>query len=424
MVTLFFALTIVLFLLGVPMAVTIGFSSIIYILLADINPMIVVQRLFTGADVSALMAIPFFILAGNLMLTGGLAQRILDLANSLIGRMTGGLALVTILGCMFFAAISGSSIATAAALGTLMIPAMVEKGYGRGFATAIVSNASPMGVIIPPSISLIIYGSLSGASISDLYLVGVPAGLIVGISLLIVVYLISRKRGYKGTDEPFKFSDFLRAFRRSLWALGTPIILLGGVFLGIVTPTESGVVAVIYAIIVGMFIYRELKLKDVWGIFLDSAKSTAIIMFIIANAALFAYILAYENIPTAIVSSVLSISENPIIVLLLINIILLIFGAFMDTMAILVIVVPMFLPVITAMGVDPVLFGIIVVVNTAIGMATPPFGATLLISSNLGKSPLVTVARESGWMLFALIVALLLITYVPYLVMFPLWGFG
>jgi len=423
MVILFFALTIILFLLGVPMAITIGFSSIVYILLADITPMIVIQRLFTGADVSALMAIPFFILAGNLMLTGGLAQRILDLANSMIGRMTGGLALVTILGCMFFAAISGSAIATAAALGSLMIPAMVNKGYDRGFATAVVSNASPMGVIIPPSISLIIYGSLSGTSISDLYIVGVPAGLIVAASLLIVVYLISKKRGYKGTDQPFKISDFLRALRRSLWALGTPVILLGGVFMGVVTPTESGVVAVIYAILVGMFIYRELKLNQIWSIFLDSARSTAVIMFIVANAALFAYVLAYENIPAAIVTNVMSISENPIMVLLLINVILLFFGAFMDTMAVLVIVVPMFLPVVTAIGVDPVLFGIIVVVNTAIGMATPPFGATLLISSNIGKSSLVTVARESGWMLVALIVALLIITYIPILVMFPLWGF-
>lgn len=222
------------------MAITIGFSSIIYIIIADITPTIVIQRLFSGVDVSALMAIPFFILAGNLMLTGGLAQRILDLANSIVGKMTGGLALVTILGCMFFAAISGSSIATAAALGTLMIPAMVDKGYDRGFATAIVSAASPMGVIIPPSISLIIYGSLSGASISDLYVAGLPAGLIVGISLMIVVYIISKKRGYKGSNAPFTFSQFFKALKRSLWALGTPLILLGGVFLGILPRQSPG----------------------------------------------------------------------------------------------------------------------------------------------------------------------------------------
>lgn len=423
MVAMFFILTVVFFLLGVPMAITIGFSSIIYIIIADITPTIVIQRLFSGVDVSALMAIPFFILAGNLMLTGGLAQRILDLANSIVGKMTGGLALVTILGCMFFAAISGSSIATAAALGTLMIPAMVEKGYDRGFATAIVSTASPMGVIIPPSISLIIYGSLSGASISDLYVAGLPAGLIVGISLMIVVYIISKKRGYKGSNAPFTFSQFLKALKRSLWALGTPLILLGGVFLGIFTPTESGVIAVVYATIVGFFIYKELKMKDVWKIFLDSSKSTATIMFVIANAALFAYVLAYENIPNTIVSSFLSLSENPIVILLIINVILLFFGAFMDTMAILVIVVPMFLPIIHMLGIDPVIFGIIVVVNTAIGMATPPFGATLLISSNIGKSPLMTVSRHSGWMLLALIVALLVITYIPVLVMFPIWGF-
>lgn len=202
----------------------------------------------------------------------------------------------------------------------------------------------------------------------------------------------------------------------------TTHIIGRGVF-GHFTPTESGVIAVVYATIVGFFIYKELKMKDVWKIFLDSSKSTATIMFVIANAALFAYVLAYENIPNTIVSSFLSLSENPIVILLIINVILLFFGAFMDTMAILVIVVPMFLPVIHMLGIDPVIFGIIVVVNTAIGMATPPFGATLLISSNIGKSPLMTVSRHSGWMLLALIVALLVITYIPVLVMFPIWGF-
>ncbi|MFB4162412.1 TRAP transporter large permease [Alteribacillus sp. JSM 102045] len=421
MVVLFFGITILLFLLGVPLGITIGMSSILYIVLADITPMIMIQRLFTGIDVSSLLAIPFFILAGNLMLTGGLAQRILDLANSLIGRSTGGLAMVTVLACMFFAAISGSSIATAAALGTLMIPAMVEKGYDRNFATAVVSTASPMGVIIPPSITLIIYGSLSGASISDLYTAGIPAGIIVGAALLGATYFISRKKGYRGTGEPFQFNEFWTALLRSLWALGTPIILIGGVFSGIFTPTESGVAAVVYAVLIGMFVYRELKIKHLGKIFFDSAKTTATIMFIVANAALFAYVLAYENIPSMLVSGFLTMSENPIVILLIINIILLIFGMFMDTIAILVIVVPMFLPVINALGIDPVLFGIIVVVNTAIGMCTPPFGGTLLIATNTAKTKLLNTSFKSGYPIMSLIIALLLITYVPILVMFSLW---
>ncbi|WP_102349698.1 TRAP transporter large permease [Bacillus sp. Marseille-P3661] len=411
MITLFFLSAIILFLIGVPMAVTLGVSSIIYILLAGITPEIMVQKLFTGIDVSSLMAIPFFILAGNLMLTGGLAQRILDLANSMIGNRTGGLGMVTILGCMFFAAIAGSSIATAAALGTLMIPAMVNKGYDRNFATAIVGAASPMGVIIPPSITLIIYGSLSGASISKLYQIGIPAGILVGVCLLIAVYFISKKHGYKGTDEPFSMKAFLLAFKRSLWALGTPIILMGGVFSGVFTPTESGVAAVIYAILVGLFIYRELKLKDLWPIFMDSAKTTASIMFIIANASLFAYVMAYERIPNNIVSQFLSLSDNPLIILLIINIILLIFGTFMDTIAILVIVVPLFLPIVTQMGIDITLFGIIVIVNTAIGMVTPPFGGTLLIASSIGKVPLMSAAYRAFPLIMALIVSLGVITY-------------
>ncbi|MFZ4451195.1 TRAP transporter large permease [Salibacterium aidingense] len=421
MIVLFFVITVLLFFIGVPLGITIGLSSMIYILLTDITPMIIIQRLFTGIDVSALMAIPFFILAGNLMLTGGLAQRILDLANSIIGRSTGGLAMVTILGCMFFAAISGSSIATAAALGTIMIPAMVDKGYDRDFATSVVSTASPMGVIIPPSITLIIYGSLSGSSISDLYSAGIPAGVIVGGALLIAVYLMSRKRKYKGNKEPFTWKEFGKALFRSLWALGTPVILIGGVFSGFFTPTESGVAAVVYAVLVGMFIYRELKGKHLASIFFDSAKTTATIMFIITNAALFAYVLAYENIPSRLVSGFLSVSDNPVVLLLIINLILLFFGMFMDTIAILVIVVPMFLPIINTLGIDPVLFGIIVVVNTAIGMCTPPFGGTLLVSANTGNVPLIKASSQSAYPIFALIAALLIITYIPILVMFPVW---
>ncbi|KAA9023670.1 TRAP transporter large permease [Niallia endozanthoxylica] len=400
------------------MAVTIGISSMLYILFADIPPMVMIQRIYSGVDVSSLMAIPFFILAGNLMLTGGLAQRILDLANSMVGRRTGGLGMVTIIGCMFFAAIAGSSIATAAALGTLMIPAMVQKGYDKNFATAIVASASPMGVIIPPSILFILYGSLSGTSISDLYMAGIPAGIIVGTILMTTVYIVSKKKGYKGSGEPFQLKDFAQAFKRSLWALGTPFILIGGVFAGIFTPTESAVVAVFYATIVGLFIYKEMKVKDLWKIFYDSAIQTATIMFIIANANLFAYVLAYEKIPESLVSNLLTLSENPVIVLLIINLILLVAGAFLDTIAIIVIVVPLFLPVITQLGIDPVLFGVIIVVNTAIGMVTPPFGGTLLISSNIAKVPLMRVAKRAALPIVGLIVALIIITYIPGLTLF------
>ncbi|HLR68265.1 MAG TPA: TRAP transporter large permease [Virgibacillus sp.] len=418
MIILFFGSAILLLFLGVPMAVTLGLSSILYILVSGTPPTIIIQTLFSGVDVSALMAIPFFILAGDLMLTGGLAQRILDLANAMVGKRTGGLAIVTIIGCMFFAAISGSAIATAAALGSIMIPAMVDKGYDRDFASAVVASASPMGVIIPPSITFIIYGTLANTSVSDLYIVGIPGGIIFGIALTIVAYLVSKKHGYKGSGHPFSIKEFFVSLFRAFWALGTPVILIGGVFSGIFTPTESGVVAVAYAIIIGLFVYRELKFKDLWKIFFQSAKTTSSIMFIIANASLFAYIMAYEQIPQAIVSSFMSISESPIIILLMINIILLLFGAFMDTIAVIVIVVPMFLPVITTLGIDPVLFGLIVVVNTAIGMATPPFGATLFISSSVGNVPFHKVAWRVLAPVGAAIIALFIITYIPEVVMF------
>ena len=421
MILVFFGLTILLFILGVPFGITIGLSSMVYILLADIIPMIMIQQLFTGVNNSSLMAIPFFILAGNLMLTGGLAQRLINFANAIVGRITGGLAIVTVLGCVFFAAIAGSSVATAAALGTLMIPAMVERGYDKKFASAVVSTSSPLGVILPPSVTLIVYGSLAGVSISDLYTVGITAGTIITIILLFTTYFVSKKRGYKGIDEPFDMKKIWRTFYQAFWALGTPVILIGGVFSGVFTPTESGVAAVVYAVIIGMFVYRELSPSDLGKVLLDSAKTTAAIMFIIANAYLFAYVLAYENIPSMLTSGFLTISESPFIILLIISLILLFFGMFMDTIAILVIVVPLFLPVITEMGIDPVYFGILVIVNTAIGMATPPFGQTLLVVSDISKLSMISIAYRSFIFIGMLLVGLFIMIVFPYLVMFPLW---
>ena len=253
MVSVFFCTALVLLLSGVSIALTVGVSSISYIFLKDIQSSIVVQRLFSGIDSAALLAIPFFILAGDLMNLGGLAKRLVDLANIVVGRMTGGLAIVTIIGCMFFAAISGSGVATAAALGAVMIPAMVAIGYDREYASAVVASAAPMGVIIPPSISFIIYGILTGTSIADLYLAGIPAGAIMGLCLMAVAYYHCKQKGYRGADVAFNISDAWKAFKEASWALGTPVILIGGVFGGIFTPTESAVVAVVYALVIGIY---------------------------------------------------------------------------------------------------------------------------------------------------------------------------
>lgn len=441
LVIVFFISTALFLLMGVPIAITIGASSLLYILMGGIQQLIAVQRLFSGINAVALLAIPFFILAGDLMNTGGIAKRLVRLANAYVGNMTGGLGIVTIVGCMFFAAIAGSGVATAAALGAIMIPAMVKNGYDKAYATSIVASASPIGVIIPPSITFVIYGVLTGTSIADLYLVGIPAGIIVGMALLLVNYYYSKKYGYKGveqdstqkidTDAGMELStvkvtmtkaelrtERIIAFKEALWALGTPVILIGGVFGGIFTPTESAVVAVVYALIVGLFIYKDMKFKDLAGIFLHSAKTAARIMFIIANASLFAYVLTYERIPQMVVTSILNITTNEFLIILMINILLLIAGTFMETGAILIIMVPLLMPVITQIGMDLTHFGIIITVNTAIGLLTPPFGVCLFTSSTVSKIPIEVLSRKVMPFLIAAIIALMVITYVPQSVMF------
>lgn len=420
MVAIFFLTALVLMILGVPIAITVGSSSLLYIFLKGIEPSIMIQRLFAGVDIAPLLAIPLFILAGDLMNMGGLAKRLIRVANSVIGNSNGGLAIVTILGCMFFAAISGSGVATAAALGSIMIPAMVDKGYDRNFASAVVASASPIGVIIPPSISFIIYGVLTGTSITDLYKAGLPAGFIMGAFLIFVAYITSRRKGYRGENIPIQPSTILKALKDAAWALGTPVILIGGVFGGVFTPTESAVVGVVYALFVGIFIYKELKWSDIPKIVFGSAKMAAKIMFIIANASIFAWVLTYERIPQKIVEGFLAFSDNPIVILLIINLLLLIAGTFMETGAILIITVPLFMPIITHLGIDPVHFGIIVTVNTAIGLLTPPFGVCLFTTASVGKVSIQALSRRIIIPLIAMIVALLVITFIPQSIMFLL----
>lgn len=420
MVSVFFISAAIMLILGIPIAITIGGASLIYIFATGIQPMIIIQRLFSGVNVAALLAIPFFILAGDLMNNGGIAKRLVRLANVFVGKYTGGLATVTIMSCMFFAAISGSGVATAAAMGAIMIPEMVNSGYDRTFASSVVASASPIGVIIPPSISFILYGVITQSSISDLYLAGIPAGIIMGLVLILVSWYISKKKGYKGIKVEYTAKEIWDIFRRALWALGTPVILIGGVFGGIFTPTESAVVAVVYAIIVGIFIYKDMTFKDLPKIILNSAFTTAKIMFIIANATLFAYVLSYERIPQMIVEGFTTISASPVVVLLLINALLLIAGTFMETTAIMIILVPLLWPVAKLIGIDVVHFGILVTVNTAIGLMTPPFGVCLFTSATVGKVPIEKLSREVLIFLGAMVAALLFITFVPSAILFLL----
>lgn len=424
MLILFIAIAIGFMAIGLPLFASLGFSGLIYILIKGIPPAIVIQNLFAGVDKTALLAIPFFILSGDLMNNGGLAKRLVRMANAFIGDRTGGLAITAIMGCMFFAAVSGSGPATAAAIGSIMIPAMIINGYDRDFASTVVASASPMGIIIPPSIAFVVYGTLSGASISDMYKAGFPAGILMGLALMIVAYFFCRKKGYKGDAATAaipatkRTNEKIAATLDALWALGMPLIIVGGVFGGLFTPTESSVAAVVYALLVGLFVYKGLKFAELPKIFLYSAKSTTSIMLIMSNAAIFAFVLTYEKVPQMALETMLALSDNKYMIMLIVNVILLFMGCFLEAATIQNITVPIFKPLMMAMGVDLVHFGMIMCCNMAIGMLTPPFGICLFTAARTGGSSIQAISKACLPFLVALIFVTLLITFIPQLIMF------
>ena len=418
MISTFFIISAAGFLIGFPIAFTMGFSSIVYTIMAGMPSGVVIQRLFAGIDRAPLMAIPFFILAGELMNQGGIAKRLVALANAMVGNMYGSLGIVTVASCMFFSAISGSAIAVAASIGTIMIPVMVKANYDREFATAIIATTSPIGAIIPPSITFITFGVLTGTSITELYLAGIPSGIIMGILMFAYVYIIARKNKIRTQVQKTTMKEKLLLLRNAVWAIGAPVILLGGVFSGLFTPTESAVIAVVYSLIVGLFIYKDLTLKETYQIFVRSAVGTARIMLIIATATLFAYIMTFERVPQGILEGLGAITENKILTLLLINLILLAMGTFMDTTAIIIITVPLLWPIITKIGIDPVHFGLIVTVNTAIGFVTPPIGVCLFTAASVGQVQVERLSKAVLLPICFLITGLIIITYFPQSMMF------
>nr|WP_309100512.1 TRAP transporter large permease [Fredinandcohnia onubensis] len=418
MAWLLFGILIVLFFINVPIAVALGLASMIVLMIQDNVPlMVVVQKMFTSTDSFTLMAVPFFILAGKLMEVGGMSKRLVDFAMTIVGRMHGGLAMVSVVTCMFFAAISGSGAATTAAVGAIMIPAMVQKGYDKSFSTAIQAAGGTIGVMIPPSVPMILFGVIAGASISDLFIAGILPGIFVGLSLILVAYFISRKRGY-GKEEKSSGKEIFTSFNRAILAILMPVIILGGIYGGVFTPTEASVVAVVYGLIVGLFIYKEIKWKDLPEVFIQSAVTSAVIMFIISCASIFGFILTREQIPLSITNALLAISDNPIIVLIIINLILLIVGTFLETSAAIIIMAPILLPVTTAVGIDPVHFGIIMVVNLAIGFITPPVGINLFVASNIANLRLEKIVRAIIPFLIILIIDIIIISFVPELSLF------
>jgi len=408
-----FAALFVLLILNAPIALAIGLSSLAaFLVKGEFSLMMVIQRLYAGTDSFPLMAVPLFMLAGALMEAGGISRRVVHLAETLVGWLPGGLAAVSIVSAMFFAGISGSAAADTAAVGAILIPEMVKRGYNRGFACAVQASGGSLGVVIPPSIPMIIFSFLTGASVGKLFVSGILPGLLIGVSLITVSIVISRRHNY-GRFESFSFERMCEAFWDAKWALGAPILILGGILGGVFTATESAAVATVYSLLVGLLIHRQLKPEDLFPIVVRSMLISSVVLFIIATASVFSWLMAIEDIPATIASHMLSLSDNPIVLLILINILLLIAGTFVETTAALILLVPVLLPLLPRLGVDVVQFGAIVVVNLSIGMLTPPLGICLIVACGIADIGLERGIRNTMPFLLVLLVDLMLITFWP-----------
>jgi C4-dicarboxylate transporter, DctM subunit len=414
MIALLFISLAILFAIGVPIAIALGLSSALVAVFGGLAPLqLVPQQMFNAINSFPLMAIPFFILAGYLMQTGGISHRLVNFASSLVGHITGGLAMVVIITSMFFAAISGSGAATTAAIGSILIPAMIAKGYHVNFASANQAVSGALGVVIPPSIPLILYGISAKQSVGDMFMAGVIPGVIITASLLISAYFVSKRKGYIGVEKS-SVKDTAKAFYQAILSLLMPIIVLGGIYGGIFTPTEAAVIAVAYSFIIGVFVYREIKLKDLPQIFKESSVTTAIVMIIISSAGLFSFVLNGLKIPDLVSETFLGMTTNIYVFIILVNVFLLIVGMFMEAAAAILIFVPILLPIATALGMDPIHFGIIVVVNLAIGLITPPVGINLFVATQISKIRIEQISKAIIPFVIILFVDVLIISLIPF----------
>ena len=400
------------FALTVSVAVSIGLSAIVGIQISNVNMLISVKEMFSSINKFPLAAIPFFILAGNIMESGGISRRLVEFAKSIVGGVQGGLPMTCVLTCMIFAAVSGSSVATTFAIGAILIPALIKHGYPTPYAAALQATSAELGVIIPPSIPMILYGVSAEVSIGELFIAGFGPGLLIGGALMLFVYVYCRIKGYGKTDGEGRLS-FGKATWQAGWALMMPVIILGGIYGGIFTPTEASAVAVFYALVVGMVIYREIKIADLYKILKKSVISSAVIMFIIANAGLFAFLITRAGVPDAIGQYLKEVLQSPALFLLGVNAALFVIGMFIETSAAIIVLAPILAPVAIYFGIDPVHFGLIMVVNLALGMITPPFGVNLFAACTVAR---ISLDRIIPYLLpFVLVIlgCLMLITYIP-----------
>ena len=407
-----FLFFIILLVINVPIAICLGFASVITMFYSGVQMSLLPNQMYANIGKFTLLAIPFFILAGNIMEKAQISDKLIKFANKMVGHQKGGLAIVCIITSCFFAAISGSGPATVAALGVVLIPAMVNAGYGKGFASGLMATSGSIGVIIPPSICYVVYGAISGVSIGKMFIAGIVPGILMGIAL-VVASLVMLKDKELVKMEKASAKEKWDAFKDAFWGLMMPIIILGGIYSGVFTPTESAAVAAVYGLLVGLFIYRTIKIKQLFEILVDSGVQSAVIMIIVACASLFSWLCATEGIANQTSSLLMAISGNKFIFLLIVNIILLIAGCFIDANSAMYIFVPIILPVAQALGYDLVALGVFMTMNLAIGMVTPPMGVNLYVGAGIAGIDLKTISKAVMPFIIASLVVLLLITYVP-----------
>ncbi len=408
-----FVLLFVLMFIGVPIAVSLGLSGAITIMLFSQDSVSSLAiKLFETSEHYTLLAIPFFLLAGAFMTTGGVAKRLIDFANATVGHIRGGLAIAAVLSCMLFAALSGSSPATVAAVGSIAIAGMVRSGYPVGFGTGIICNAGTLGILIPPSVVMVVYAAATETSVGKLFMAGVVPGLLLGLVLMVAIYIVARVKNLPAQPRA-TVKEWLTAGRKAIWGLLLMVIILGGIYSGIFTPTEAAAVAAVYSFFVAVFIYKDVKLSECPRVLLESAKLSVMLMFIIANAMLFAHVLTTEQIPQLITETVLRWELQPWTFLIVVNIVLLIAGAFMEPSAIILILAPILFPIAVQLGIDPIHLGIIMVVNMEIGLITPPIGLNLFVASAVSKMSLADVVKAAMPWLLILLFFLIVITYIP-----------
>jgi len=417
--TILFALLVILLIVNVPVGIALGISTMGALMYGGtLSLTSIPQALVTSCDSFPILAIPLFILSGDLMGAGGVSTRILNVCNVFFGRITGGIAIVTVLVCMFFAAVSGSGPATVAAVGTMVVPTMLKLGYDKPFVLALVATAGSIGVIIPPSIPMVIFGVSTGASVTSLFMGGFFPGIMIGLALITYCYIHCKRRGFTGTADPFKWEVAKAALWDAKWALINPVIILGGIYAGIFTPTEAAAVAAMYAFFCGAFFHRELTVKKFLKAVSTSCSTTATTMVILGCATAFCKVITIEQIPQMVTAGLMTISTNKIVLLLMINVLLLIIGCFMDTTPAILIMAPILLPVAQAIGVDPIHFGLIMVTNLAIGFITPPLGINLFVASRIADSPMEVILKGIVPFILTMLGCLMLITFIPQIVMF------